>query len=142
MNRITSRKLQWARGRRGGVSQPRTTDEKATALIPLIAFAKALKAFWEPATNSGFGSQFDEDKKSVPVSAALNFVLASIPYLPGGYTVTHVKHVMIKIQKEGWITEDDEFRKEVIEICNLTQEKAPNSNSATQRSRSRAGAGR
>jgi hypothetical protein len=123
MNLITIRKLTWARGRRRYVSQPRKTDDKTddkmTNLIPLIAFAKALKAFWEPATNGKFGQQFDEDKKRLPVSAALNFVAAAMPYLRRDYTLTHVKTVMIGIQKEGWIREDDQFRQEVAEVCNL-----------------------
>jgi hypothetical protein len=132
MNLITSRKLQWPRGRRGAVSQPRSADDKMTHLIPLVAFAKALKAFWEPATNSRFGQQFDEDKKLVPVSAALNFVLASIPYLPVAYNVTHVKHVMIRIQKEGWIPEDDQFRHEVVKFCNLSSRRSGTSKSRVE----------
>ena len=90
-----------------------------THLIPLIAFAKALKAFWEPATNSPFGQQFDEHTKLTAESAAANFMMASVPYLPVTYTGTHVKHVMVRIQREGWIAEDDEFRQEVMKVCGL-----------------------
>ena len=97
MNLITIRKLAWVQGRRRYVSQPPKTDDKMINLIPLIAFAKALKAFWEPATNGKFGQQFDEDKKLLPVSAALNFVAAAMPYLRRDYTLTHVKTVMIGI---------------------------------------------
>jgi len=119
MNRITIRKLEWTRGRRGSISQSDTAADKKTNLIPLIAFAKALKAFWELATKKRFGQQFDEDKNWIPVSAAANFLLAAIQYLPGGYTATHLKTVMIGIQNEGWSPEDNEFRDEVAKICNL-----------------------
>jgi hypothetical protein len=125
IHRITSMKLQWTQGRRPGHDQSGAIGAKPTPLIPLIAFAKALKAFWESATGSSFGQQFDEDKKWVARSAASNFILAATPYLRAGYTATHVKQAMIQIQKEGWTTEDDDFRKEVREISNLTKKSTP-----------------